>query len=65
MAGTKAGGMKAAQTNKERYGEEFYGLIGKVGGHNGTGHTFAHGKLDPAEAGRRGGKISRRGKKSE
>lgn len=29
MAGTKLGGQKAAQTNKERHGEDFYSNIGK------------------------------------
>ena len=29
MAGTKAGGMKAAATNKAKYGKEFYARIGK------------------------------------
>ena len=32
MAGTKAGGMKAAATNKAKYGKEFYARIGKKGG---------------------------------
>ena len=29
MTGTKAGGQKAAKTNKERHGEGFYARIGK------------------------------------
>lgn len=37
MAGTKAGGRKAAETNKKRYGRNFYAQIGRVGGQN--GHT--------------------------
>ena len=32
MSGTKAGGMKAAATNKLRHGEGFYARIGKRGG---------------------------------
>lgn len=28
MAGTKEGAAKAAQTNKEKYGEDFYRIIG-------------------------------------
>ena len=32
MSGTKAGGMKAAATNKAKYGEGFYARIGKRGG---------------------------------
>jgi hypothetical protein len=35
---------------------------GKLGGQAGRGHTFAHGKVDPTEAGRKGGQISRRTK---
>lgn len=37
MAGTKAGGMKAAATNKAKYGDGFYQGIGRRGGQN--GHT--------------------------
>lgn len=37
MSGTKAGGIKAAATNKEKYGEGFYANIGARGGRN--GHT--------------------------
>jgi len=32
MTGTKAGGLKAGKTNKERYGEDFYKKIGAMGG---------------------------------
>ena len=35
MAGTKIGGMKAAATNKKRYGKGFYAKIGRIGGENG------------------------------
>lgn len=45
MAGNKAGGKKAAATNKLRHGADFYSRIGRQGGMN--GHT--------------GGTISRRG----
>lgn len=41
MAGTKAGGMKAAATNKERHGENFYSDIGRKGGRNGHTGGFA------------------------
>lgn len=37
MAGTKSGGMKAAETNKKKYGDGFYARIGQKGGRN--GHT--------------------------
>ncbi len=32
MAGTRAGGAKASQTNKEKYGADFYKNIGAKGG---------------------------------
>ena len=35
MSGTKAGGLKAAATNKKRHGEGFYARIGAKGGRNG------------------------------
>lgn len=42
MAGNKAGGMKAAATNKKLHGEDFYSKIGKKGGRNGhTGGFFS------------------------
>lgn len=62
MSGTKAGGMKAGKTNKERYGKNFYAEIGSKGGQNGhTGGFFANREL-AREAGRKGGKVSKRGK---
>ncbi len=61
MPGTKEGGLRAAETNKAKYGESFYANIGKKGGENGhTGGFFANRDL-AAEAGRKGGKISKRG----
>lgn len=62
MAGTKAGGAKAAQTNKERYGEDFYKTIGTTGGKNGTTGGFYANRALAREAGRKGGRISRRTK---
>lgn len=41
---------------KEKYGDDFYVRIGKKGGQNGVGHMFGHGKVDPHEAGLKGGK---------
>ena len=62
MVGTKVGGMKAAATNKERYGEDFYKNNGRKGGQNGhTGGFYANREL-ASIAGRKGGLISRRGK---
>jgi len=60
MAGTKEGGAKAALTNKSKYGQNYYHRIGQMGGGAGTGHKFAHGRIDPHIAGAKGGRISRR-----
>jgi general stress protein YciG len=61
MSGTKLGGIKAAETNKTRYGKDFYIEIGSKGGlKTGIKKGFAE-NLDRArEAGRKGGKKSRR-----
>lgn len=61
MAGTKAGGKKAAATNKEKYGSEFYANIGRKGGQNGHTGGFAANPELAKEAGRKGGSISKRG----
>lgn len=63
MAGTKAGGKKAAATNKAKYGSDFYARIGGDGGRKGhTGGFYANRELARI-AGARGGSISRRSKK--
>lgn len=63
MAGTIAGGKAAAATNKKKYGEDFYGRIGRLGGMKGrTGGFFANRELARI-AGAKGGRISRRTKK--
>lgn len=62
MSGTIAGGKKAAETNKLNHGQDFYKVIGSKGGKLGhTGGFWANRQL-AAEAGKIGGKISRRGK---
>ena len=66
MAGTKAGGRKAAATNKARYGNNWYAKIGKIGGQN--GHTGGFATMDEEtgeyllakRAGAIGWKISKR-----
>ncbi|HUA12941.1 MAG TPA: hypothetical protein VL989_00340 [Candidatus Sulfotelmatobacter sp.] len=64
MAGTKAGGQAAAATNKRKYGGDFYAKIGAKGGKLGhTGGFYANREL-ARQAGAKGGKISRRTKKS-
>lgn len=71
MAGTKAGGLKAAATIKRIKGENFYKKIGGIGGRrSGTGGfaslvVGADGLTGPERArivGSKGGRISRRGK---
>lgn len=70
MAGTKAGGAKAAKTNRRKYGPNFYAEIGAKGGRSGNTGGFAcekkgeDGLTGPERArivGAKGGKISRRG----
>ena len=60
MAGTVAGGRKAAATNKIRYGLSFYKQIGGKGGKISRGGGFAMNRDLAIEAGRKGGKASRR-----
>lgn len=61
MSGTKAGGLKASKTNIKRYGKNFYGKIGAIGGRAGTtGGFFANPGL-AMTAGALGGHRSRRG----
>ncbi|MGH7196187.1 MAG: KGG domain-containing protein [Candidatus Saccharimonadales bacterium] len=64
MAGTKAGGQKAALTNKSRHGKDFYARIGANGGRKGTTGGFAANRELARAAGRKGGMISRRTKKA-
>jgi len=63
MAGTKAGGAKAAKRNKEKYGEDFYEVIGRQGGKIGTTGGFYANRELAITAGRKGGQISKRTKK--
>lgn len=70
MGGTRAGGLKAAKTNVERHGKDYYKKIGRMASHPGTGGfaSFKVGKdgltgLQRSKiAGKKGGAISRRGK---
>lgn len=65
MAGTTEGGKAAAQTNKKKYGESFYGDIGRLGGKKGRTGGFAANRELARIAGAKGGRISRRTKKLE
>lgn len=62
MAGTRAGGKKAAETNKAKYGEDFYRELGRKGGKNGHTGGFAFNPELARIAGAKGGRISKRGK---
>jgi general stress protein YciG len=65
MSGNKPGGEKAAETNKRKYGADFYAKIGAKGGRKGrTGGFYANHELARI-AGAKGGRISRRSKKTE
>lgn len=74
MAGTKAGGLAAAATNKAKYGDDFYANIGAQGGKKGHTGGFAYALLCDCEytqdlhkkascAGAKGGTLSRRTKR--
>lgn len=60
MSGVRAGGLKAAKTNKQRYGSDFYQKIGAMGGAKSRGGGFAYDRALAREAGKLGGKASRR-----
>lgn len=68
--GTKEGAKKASITNRLKYGDDFYKIIGSRGGQRGTTGGFAclergdDGLTGPERAriaGARGGRISKRG----
>lgn len=60
MAGTLEGGKRAAETNKARFGEDYYKLMGVAGGKASRGGGFTDRERARA-AGIKGGKASRRG----
>lgn len=62
MGGSKAGGLKAAETIKRKYGDDFYAEQGRKGGKNGHYGGFNVPGV-ASRAGYLGGKKSRRGKK--
>ena len=64
MAGTVAGGKKAAAKNLAK-DPDFYRRIGKVGGSNGNTGGFAANRELARIAGAKGGRISRRTKKPQ
>lgn len=54
MPGTQAGGRKAAETNKARYGEDYYKRVGMIGGRISQGGGFQMGSELASAAGRKG-----------
>lgn len=60
MVGTKKGGLRAAKTNKERHGKDFYSRIGALGGLRGTTGGFAADHELARLAGAKGGRNSSR-----
>ena len=68
MSGTKHGGLKAAATNRMKYGSDFYSRNGKLGGRTTTLNTRWRGfgtnrelaRIVGSKGGKIGGKISRR-----
>ena len=45
MGGTREGGLKAAETLRKRKGDDFYKVIGTLGGRKSTGCGFADKKV--------------------
>ena len=67
MAGTKEGGKKTALKNKQLHGEDYYSRLGKKGGsvkHPETRWFTLNPEL-ASKYGKKGGKISKRGKANE
>ena len=63
MAGTKFGGLKAAETNRLVHGDDFYSMIGRKGGMKGHKGGFASNPELARLAGAKGGRNSKRGSK--
>lgn len=65
MAGTTVGGLKTVETNKKKYGEDFYVKIGAKGGSvKGLKKGFAANPELARKAGAKGGSVSKRERKS-
>lgn len=71
MAGTYKGGVKASRTNRERYGDDYYFHLGRLGGLKSRNGGFASELVGPDGltgpdrariAGKKGGEKSRRAK---
>lgn len=59
MAGNKVGGRKAAKTNKERHGDDFYKNIGRMGGLVKVPKGFAINPELAKIAGKKGGSVTK------
>jgi hypothetical protein len=59
MAGTKKGGLRAAESNKKRHGDDFYEVIGAIGGKAKVPKGFAKN----LELARKAGRMSSRARK--
>lgn len=58
MGGTKLGGARAAKTNKQKYGKDFYNRIGAIGGKASTTGGFYARRDLASSAGRKGGLVT-------
>lgn len=65
MPGVREGGIKAAKTNKQKYGADFYKRIGALGGLKSRGGGFAANPELARIAGAKGGRAPRRTKKDK
>ena len=64
MAGTTIGGLKTVETNKKKYGEDFYVKIGAKGGSvKGLKKGFAANPELARKAGAKGGSVTKRERK--
>jgi general stress protein YciG len=64
MPGNRTGGLKASQTNKERYGADFYAINGAKGGKK-SGIKKGFALMDRErliEVSKKGGSLGKRGK---
>jgi general stress protein YciG len=60
MSGTRAGGLKTVQVIKNRYGEDYYHKLGKIGGSISVGGGFSRDPGLASTAGTKGGSTPRK-----
>jgi uncharacterized protein len=61
ISGSKIGGARAKAKLLAK-DPDYYKKLGKKGGQATSGYAFGHGKVNPSEAGRKGGATPRRKK---